>query len=547
VSSKVAQYLNEHLQGEVSTNQNVRHRFATDGSVLQIVPNMVVYPRSTSDVRKVARFSWQLAEKGHNLAITTRGGGTDPTGAAIGSDVILNTMAHLNAILEIDQKQRLVRVQPGVTFKALNDALRTYNMQIPSYPASQAYSTIGGAIANNSTGVLSGKYGPTGDWVHQLEVVLSNGDVLQTGRQSKRDVNKKKGQQTFEGEIYRSLDNLITDNDSLLDKLATDARDNSGYNIVDVKRRDGSMDLTPLFVGSQGTLGIISEIIMKAAPLPPAGSLVGALAFQDYDLSLDALDALRKLDPSVLEVIDGRLFKEAADRGKNFPFYKDATDNSGDVAAVIIVEYDNSGEHAKKKIAKQISKMFKDQPAYVVLEHDDIKAAELQEMYVVPALSQFTDDADDSAPRILEGASIPPEQLSSFVKAVAELESKHHVDLPLCGHAGDHVYYTRPLLNFSKVSDRQKVFKLLAEWTNIVASHDGVLISEGGEGRLKAAFAYKDLDDDTKKLYTSVREILDPLDIMNTGVKQGVELKQLATDLRTDYDGTDFAVYGVNE
>ena len=183
----------------------------------------------------------------------------------------------------------------------------------------------------------------------------------------------------------------------------------------------------------------------------------------------------------------------------------------------------------------------------MVLEHDDIRAAELQEMYVVPALPLFSDDPNHSAPRILEGASVPPERLESFMKAVAALESSHHIELPLCGHAGDHLYYTRPLLDFSKVSDRQKVFKLLAEWTSIVADHDGVLISEGGEGRLKAAFAYKTMDDDVKNLITSVRELLDPLGIMNTGVKQAIELKKLASDLRTDYDGSDFAVYGISE
>lgn len=544
--SKVAQYLNEHLQGEVTTNDNVRRKFSTDGSVLRIVPDMVVYPRTTSDIRKVARFSWQLAEKGHNLAITARGGGSDPTGAAIGSDVIVDLMAHMNAVLEIDQKQKLIRVQPGVTFKTLNEVLRPYGLQIPSFPASQAYSTIGGAIANNATGILSGKYGATGEWVYQLEVVLSNGEVLQTGRVSKKEVGKKRGLQTFEGEVYRNLDNLITDNGELLDKLTSDVRDNAGYNLVDVKRRDGSIDLTPLFIGSQGTLGIISEIIMKAAPMTSSRPLVGALAFQDFDAVRDALDFLRGLDPSVMELIDGRLFKSAEERGKRYQFYTDAQD-LGDVVAVILVEYDNSSDHVKKKIAKEISKMYKDQPVYIVLENDGAKAASLQEMCIVPSLPLIDDSSEHCVPRLLEGANIPPERLESFMKDVIELEKKHHTELPLCGHAGDNIYYTRPLFNFQKVGDRQKVFKLLAEWTTLVEDHGGILIGEGGEGRLKAAFAYRNLDDSIKKLNESIRECLDPLNIMNTGVKQPVELKTLASDLRVDYDGSDFAVFGISE
>lgn len=543
--SKVAQYLNEHLQGEVTTNENIRRVFSRDGSVLHIVPDMVVYPRSTSDIRKVARFSWQLAEKGHKLPITTRGGGTDTTGAAIGDGVILNMFSHLNTIFEVDQKQKLVRVQPGVTFKALNDALRLHNLYIPSFPASQAYSTIGGAIANNATGIMSGKYGSTGEWVYQLEVILSNGDVLQTGRQNKRDVSKKRGLQTFEGEIYRNIDHLISDNTGLIDSLSADIRDNVGYNILEVKKRDGSIDLTPLFVGSQGTLGIISEIIMKAEVLPAGPPLVVALAFSDHESTRDALDALRSLDPSILELIDGRLFEAAQVRGKRYDFYKEALDQ-GEVAAVVIVEYDNPGDHAKKKIAKKIAKMFDPQSVYVRIERDSIKAAELQALKTVTDLSLLPDKPELSAPPLMEGAYVPPERLEDFAKTLKSLESKLHVELPLCGHAGDNVYYTRPLLDFSKVGDRQKVFRLLAEWSTLVAAHGGALISENGEGRLKAAFAYTELDDDIKGLHTSVRDIFDPLGIMNTGVKQAIDPKKLAENLRSDYDGSDFAVYGVN-
>ncbi len=537
--SKVAQYLNEHLLGEVTTNDNIRRRFATDGSVLGILPDMVIYPRSTSDLRKVARFSWQLAEKGHKLSITARGGGTDQTGAAIGSGVILNTQTHLNTIFEVDAKQKLVRMQPGVTFKALNDALRLQGLYIPSYPVSQAYSTIGGAIANNASGILSGKYGATGSWVNQLEIVLSNGEVLQTGRVSKRDLGRKKGLQTYEGEIYRSIDNLLTDNADLINNLAVDVRDNVGYNIADIRHRDGSIDLTPLFIGSQGTLGIISEAIMKTEHVAEQ-PLVGAIAFVDYDGARDGLDALRAFEPAVMELIDARLLVTATERGKRYPFYNNALDQ-GDVAAIVVVEFDNHGDRAKKKIAKRIAKLFADQPAYVVLERDENKAADLQALELVPALVQQSDKADVSAPPLLEGAYIPAERFEDFAGAVAALEAKNHVELPLSGHAAQHVYYSRPLLNLQKVGDRQKVFKLLAEWATAVAAHSGHLIGESGEGRLKAPFAYKELDDEVKELYAAIRGIFDPLDIMNSGVKQSTDLKKLVSDLRNDYDGSDFA------
>lgn len=543
MSSKVAQYLNEHLLGEVTTNEHVRKQYSTDGSVLRIVPDMVVFPRTTSDLRKLARFSWQLAEKGHKLPLTVRGGGTDQTGAALGTGVVIDTKAHMNQIFEVDAKQKLVRVQPGVTFKALNDALRLHGLYIPSYPIADSASTIGGAIANNSSGLLSGKYGPTGDWVHQIEVVLSNGEVLQTGRINKKQMNKKRGLQTFEGEIYRGIDTILGDNAELLDNMAVDTRDNSGYNIIDVERRDGSVDLTPLVVGSQGTLGIISEIIMKAQPLGDV-PLVGALAFQDNDAARDGIDVLRAMDPSVMEMIDGRLFEAAAERGKKYAFYQDALD-AGNVASVVLIEFDNNGDRAKKKIAKKIAKLFENQPVFITMERDPVKSADLQLLHQVTGLVYLPEKSEHSAPPLLENAYIPAERLEDFAKTIESLEKKHDIELPLCGHVGEHLYYVRPLLNFQKVGDRQKVFKLLAEWSNAIADHGGSLIGTDGEGRLKSALAIKNMDEEVAELYKSVRGVFDPLGIMNPDVKQPVELKKLATSLRNDYTGSDFAKFSI--
>ena len=209
--SKVAKYLNEHILGEVVTDAAVRDKFATDASILTITPEMVVYPRVTNDIRKVARFSWQLAEKGHILPLTVRGAGSDDTGASMGKGGISATTAHMNHIFEYDAKQKLVRLQPGTSVAALSDALLLQGTGIPVL-SEDRLGTIGGAVANDATNNQRNRYGTTRDWIHQLEVVLPNGDVLQTDRLSKRELNKKKGTQGLEGDIYRALDGLIEDN-----------------------------------------------------------------------------------------------------------------------------------------------------------------------------------------------------------------------------------------------------------------------------------------------------------------------------------------------
>ena len=151
--SKLSQYLNQHLVGEVIVEPETRQKFATDNGPLEYLPEMVVYPYSTSDIRKLTLFAWQLAQKGHRLSITPRGGGTNGTGAAIGSGAVLALTKHMNSMLEFDAKQRLVRLQPGMSFEALRAALALQEMELPAFASAPSDATIGGALADGRDAV----------------------------------------------------------------------------------------------------------------------------------------------------------------------------------------------------------------------------------------------------------------------------------------------------------------------------------------------------------------------------------------------------------
>src|SRR3954470_8281170 len=177
--SKVAHYLQEHLVGEVMSSTDARRYFATDGSILQLAPALIAYPRTENDVRKTARFTWQLAERGRSIPITARGAGTDQAGAAIGQGIIMVFPAHMNRIVEFDGKSGVVTVEPGINYGKLQQTLQTHGRFLPPFPASLEYSTIGGAVANNASGENSVKYGDTRSYVRSLRVVLANGEVIE--------------------------------------------------------------------------------------------------------------------------------------------------------------------------------------------------------------------------------------------------------------------------------------------------------------------------------------------------------------------------------
>ena len=540
--SKVATYLRGHLTGEVSTRTDVREAMSTDAGVLKIVPEMVIYPRSTNDIRKVCRFAWQLAEKGHVIPVTVRGAGTDGTGAAIGKGASVVTTAHMNKIFEYDAKQKLVRLQPGVSIGALSQALSLHGTSIMSLAGSHAFGTIGGAIASAVAGPLAGKYGTVERAIDQLEVVLANGDVIQTGRINKRELSRRKGLQTFEGDIYRGIDGIIEESADILDNLRSN--DAAGYNtIADVKQKDGSFDLTPLFIGSQGTLGIITEMILRAE----YRSLhygVAALVFASANAARDALDDLCKMTPAFVEYYDAELFNTAATCGRKYDFYTQASEKLKP-ESVVIIGFDDFSEHHRAKALKKITKMFANADDVATTFANGDAADDLLAALDVAYYTTLPDHASLAAPNLYGGFHVPTERLEEFARSLQELAAKDHVALPLAGHVYTNTYSVYPTFELHKVSDKQRIFKLLDDLTKLVYAHGGTMVAEGGEGRLKGRFVYSQLDKSVVAMYAAVRKVCDPYGFLNTGVKEAVDARQLAGMLRDSHDAGQFARFGL--
>ncbi len=523
--NKIATYLRGHLLGEVSVRDDDRTAASTDSGVVRQVPDMVIFPRTTNDIRKALRFSWQLAEKGHVLPVTARGGGTDATGAAVGKGVTLDLTRHMNQIYEYDAKQRLVRLQPGVNVNALQSALAIHGASIMSLVGSEGRGSVGGAIANGTSGLLAGKYKGIEPALDQLEVIVANGDVLQTKRISRRELEKLKGQEGFVGDIYRGVDRIIEEYSDVLDQLH--ANDSTGYNaIAEVKQKDGSFDLTPLFVGSQGTLGVIAEMIMKAEFRSIHTAMV-ALAFASSNTARDALDDICKMNPAIVEYFDGALFETATKAGRLFRFYGQAKEQFAP-ESVVLVGFDDFSERHRSKQVKKVIKMCEKLDGVVGISGSDEGAEELIAALDVVEYTVRPDRSTEGAPELFSGFHVPTERLEDFCRALEELALREHIDLPLAGHAYTNIYTLYPTLSLHKISDKQKLFKLLDELTKLVYAHGGTMVADGGEGRLKAKFIYEQLDDRVVAMYADIRKLFDPHNMLNAGVKQVNELRTMA-------------------
>lgn len=531
--SKVAHYLQDHLVGEVMTSTDARRYFSTDASIFQLPPALVIYPRNENDVRKTARFTWQLAERGRVIPITARGSGTDQTGAALGNGIMMVFPAHMNRILELDTKNNSVTVEPGINYGKLQQTLHTHGRFLPPYPNSLEYSTIGGAIANNASGDKSVKYGDTRKFVKSLRVVLANGEVIQTGRLSKRELSKKLGLATYEGEIYRSIDTILEENHELLKLMKLNVtKNNAGYDLVDVKRKDGSFDLTPLVVGSQGTLGIVTEAVLRSEEHNPITTLLLG-SFNSLEQAHSAITELRDLDniPSAIELIDSKLLDQVQSLNPNqlkslleppFP------------AIVLVVELDASHRHIKQQ-TKQARRILDKYSTSLQIATDP----ESQQLFWKIRQASSTILAHNegllrSVP-IVDGGAVPLEKIPAYVEALYQLFANNNLKVAVWGHAGEADFHSQPRLNLGQVGDRQKAFRMIADWHKLVISLGGTISAESGDGRLHTPYLEALYGNEVYALLQKVKQVFDPYGTLNPGVKFGTSIDDLKDLIRSEY------------
>jgi FAD/FMN-containing dehydrogenase len=532
--SKVAHYLQEHLLGEVMTSPDARNYFATDGSIFTLAPNVIVYPRTENDVRKTARFSWQLAERGRIIPLTARGSGTDQAGAALGNGIMLVFPAHLNRIVEFDPKTGVVVVEPGINFGRLQQTLQTHDRFLPPYPASYQYSTVGGAVANAASGEKSFKYGSMRTYTKALRVVLANGEVIETMRLNKRELNKKLGLSTFEGEIYRALDALIEENREAVKKLRLDVSKNSaGYALAEVKQDDGSFDLTPLMVGNQGTLGIITEVTLDTEEYNPE-TLLYLAEFDDIAAAQKAVLQLRGFSelPSAIELVDGQLL-ELIDR-LNPNLLKGAVSKPLP-KAVLLVEFDDNSERTRKKLAKKTEKILTELARHheSAITPDD--QDRLWKIRHASASVMSHSEGQLKALPLIEDSVVPLEKLDEFIGSVYKLFAAAKLQVAIWGHAGEGNLHLQPFLDLAQVGDRQKAFRLMDEFYKLVIGLGGSTSGEDGDGRLRGPWLEQLYGANGYALLQKVKQIFDPYHTLNPGVKINVKLDDIKPLVRTTF------------
>lgn len=518
---KIAKYLNQLTVGNVFDTPEILEAYAVDRSVLKIRPKFVALPESTEDIRKLMRFFNQLANKDIPVAVTARGAGLDEGGADLTNGIVVST-EKLNHMLEIDPRERLVRVQAGITLRELNTALSVSGLTIPI--SSKDDETIGGLISNCPIDEAAGKYGGIMHYVERIEAVLANGECLQTSRLKKYAVAKKATEKSLEGDIYKKISKILRTNDELIHDLQKNNKSLVGYaKIKDVYKKD-TLDLMPLFFGAQGTLGIISEVILRAVPLKKA-PMRAVATFKDVKTAMKFMNFATLMKPKELNLYDLKIIDAARESGKNLDGVIKKLENG----FVVFASFDDRGGSCIKKIMNAKNN-FPRNAKFVLESGDNQNILDEFQSSIVNYLNHVRNG--ERVP-ILTDFYLPEKNLPNFLEDLKILEEKLKLKLELYGSFATSIYSLRPKFNLEEEDFNKKAVTFLKAGAFIIDRQGGNLAGGGAEGRLKAIVTNAQIPEAEKKLYEDIKDIFDQNKILNPDVKLGTSAKNTLTHFRT--------------
>ena len=383
--------------------------------------------------------------------------------------------------------------------------------------------TIGGLISNCLVDECFDKYGGIEKYVERIEVVLANGECLQTSRLKKYAVAKKAAEKTPEGKIYHKIAKIVHDKQALLEKITREGHDLAGYPGIAKVAKKETMDLMPLFFGAQGTLGIISEVILKAVPMTNRPMRVVA-TFKEIHTALNYMKELKEMRPEKLDFYDLKIIMEARETGKNLDGVIRKLENG-------YVVFASFAERPGSKLKKIMT--LKDslpRSAKFIFEKPENRTTLNEfENSLINYLSYVKNG--ERVP-ILTNFYLPPDNIEKFLEDLEVLAAKLELDLALYGSFATGIYHLRPKFNLEAEDYRKKAATFLRAGAYIITRQGGKLTGGSPEGRLKAVVVNDEMPEPEKAMYGEIKKIFDASNILNPDVKLGAESRFTLTHFR---------------
>ena len=497
------------LEGEVRFDTLTRALYATDASVYQIVPTGVVIPKSREDILRALTICRRF-----HCPITMRGGGTSQAGQAVGAGLQIDISKYYNRLLEVNAAERWVRVEPGIVLDELNAQLQPLGLRFAPDISTASRATIGGMIANNSSGARSVLYGKTIDHVLAQTVALVDGSVVEFREISRAEIPEGN---SLEAKCYRTVLGLAQTHAAEIERRYPKImRRVGGYNLDDFTDCSQPVNMARMMVGSEGTLGITLEAKLRLVPLPKAKALM-VILFDDLLEALEATPVILGHRPSAIEIMDKSILDHA--RGNVALESIRSRFLPGDPAATLCVEF---YADAKEELLPRLAGLEQDLRTRR-LGYDYRPQTEPKEQAEVWRLREASlglsmamkDDAKSVS--FVEDTAVAPEKLRDYIEQFLQLLHRHGTTAGIYAHASVGCLHVRPVINLKTESGVRKFEAIAQDVADLVLRFGGSLSAEHGDGYVRSPFLRQMFGPVLYDAFRQVKQTFDPEGLLNPG------------------------------
>ena len=498
------------VEGEVRFDAFSKVLYSTDASIYQMEPVGVVIPRHRDDVLAavdVARRS--------GTPILPRGGGTSLAGQTVNHAIVLDFSKYMDALLEVNPAEQWARVQPGIVLDTLNGLLARHGLKYAPDPSTSNRASVGGGIGNNSCGSHSVVYGKTSDHVLGLDVILADGSETRLSNLTTSELQRRLDGDGHEAHVYRSVLEISREHKAEIDARYPDImRRVSGYNL-DQFLNGGDVNLSQMMVGSEGTLGVITEAKVNLVPIPNAKALAIA-HFERLDEACEATTAILEHAPAAIELVGEMLLE----RTRASPaFSRRMTFVNGQPGAILVVEFtgDTPQEAADRadKLKADLARRRLGYDCVTIL--DDAGQANVWAVRKA-GLGLLMSVRGDAKPiPFVEDTAVDPEHLGQFVRRFDEIVGNHGTTAGYYGHASVGCLHIRPLVSLKTQKGLDTMTSIASEIADLVQEFGGSLSGEHGDGIVRGVWTEKMFGPKIYDAFRQVKQAFDPQGIMNPG------------------------------
>ncbi len=522
--------LHSVFKGELFNDDKTRAEYANDASIFEVIPSLVAVPCDAEDIKAIVALVSKHSADNTTLSITPRAAGTGMAGGALTESIVLD-VGLLNKIKEVTDTY--VIAEPGVFYRDLEKATLARNRIMPAYPASKNICAIGGMVGTNASGEKTLTYGSTDSYVQNLKVVLSDGNEYSFGPISKSALGEKMKLQTLEGEVYRKMYNLIENNyDTIKTAKPRVSKNSTGYALWNVWDRT-TFDLTKLFTGSEGTLGITTEITFGLVELRSASKLL-VIFVKDLSTLPTIVSRVLANKPESFESFDDNTFKFAI---RFFPdivkslktgiiklgfsfipeFWMALT--GGVPKLILLAEFTGTDQ---EKVDAQARKTEEDLLGFGLKMHLAQTEADVKKYWTIRHESfnlLRNHGAGKRTVPVIDDIIVDPKHLPLFLPRLTAIMKEYNLLYTIAGHIGDGNLHIIPIMDLRKASERAIVMELAQKVFNLVFEFGGSMSGEHNDGIARTPFLKQMYGEKIYHLFEETKDIFDPQHIFNPGKK----------------------------